>query len=75
METEYLYPDVADRSTPDQWKEDGSMDVRERAANKLREIMRSNYPEYIDPKVDEEIRERYPILLPREAMKADCGRW
>ena len=32
-------------------------------------------PRYIDPKVDEAIRQRLPIRLPREAMEPGCGRW
>jgi hypothetical protein len=42
---------------------------------KARAILASHYPEYIDAAVDEEIRRRYPIALPREAMAAGCGRW
>jgi trimethylamine--corrinoid protein Co-methyltransferase len=75
METEYQYPDVADRSSTDEWEENGAMDIRERAAEKARAILASHYPEYIDAAVDEEIRRRYPILLPREAMASGCGRW
>ncbi len=75
METEYLYPEVADRSTPDEWEEKGAMDIRERAAQRVSALLSSHYPEYIDPKVDEALRKRYPILLPRDAMAPDCGRW
>jgi trimethylamine--corrinoid protein Co-methyltransferase len=31
METEYLYPTVGDRTTPDEWEAGGSLDIRERA--------------------------------------------
>jgi trimethylamine--corrinoid protein Co-methyltransferase len=75
METEYLYPEVADRSTPDEWEEKGALDIRERAAQRVSALLSSHYPEYIDPKVDEALRKRYPILLPRDAMAPDCGRW
>jgi trimethylamine--corrinoid protein Co-methyltransferase len=75
MESEYQYPEVGDRTSADEWEESGASDIRERAAEKARAILSAHYPEYIDPKVDEEIRRRYPILLAREAMAADCGRW
>ncbi|HEY5658073.1 MAG TPA: trimethylamine methyltransferase family protein [Myxococcota bacterium] len=75
METEYQYPDVGDRTSTDAWEEGGATDIRERAAVKVRAILASHYPEYIDPAVDEEIRRRYPILLPREAMAPGNGRW
>jgi trimethylamine--corrinoid protein Co-methyltransferase len=75
METEYLYPELGDRSTTEEWEENGSKLIHERAGERLRELMSSHYPEYIDPKVAEELRGRYPIVLSAEAMKASCGRW
>ena len=75
METEYLYPEVADRATPDVWEEEGGADIRVRARERVRELLSSHYPEYIDAKTDAKIRARFPIHLPREAMRADCGRW
>ena len=32
-------------------------------------------PNYIDPATDREIRQRFPIRLPRKAMSAESGRW
>jgi hypothetical protein len=29
----------------------------------------------MDPAIDMKIRDRFPILLPREAMSAASGRW
>jgi len=75
MESEYLYPAVADRATPDEWTEKGAHDVRERARERVREILSSHYPVYIEPKVDAMIRERYPIRLPAGAMRRATGRW
>ncbi|MEE9230100.1 MAG: trimethylamine methyltransferase family protein [Acidobacteriota bacterium] len=75
METEYEYPELADRLSIDEWEERGAMEIRDRAAEKARAILSSHYPGYIDSSLDEEIRRRYPILLPREAMTRACGRW
>jgi trimethylamine--corrinoid protein Co-methyltransferase len=75
METEYQYPELADRSNADQWVEEGAVDIRDRAAQKARSILSTHYPKYIDPKVDEQIRRKYPILLAPEDMTAGCGRW
>jgi hypothetical protein len=41
----------------------------------VREILRTHYPVHIDPAVDEEIRRRYPIVLPAQDMTAAGGRW
>jgi trimethylamine--corrinoid protein Co-methyltransferase len=75
METEYLYPELGDRSTTGEWEEEGSKLIHERATEKVRELMSSHYPEYIDPKVAEELRRRYPIKLTAEAMTPGSGRW
>ena len=75
MESEYLYPALGDRHSPDEWEELGAKDIRERARERLGDIMTSHYPNYIDPKVDAALRERFPIRLPREAMAPGNGRW
>jgi len=75
MESEYLYPEIADRTPPGAWTENGALDARARARFRAREILSTHYPVYIDPAVDERIRARLPIKLPAEAMRPDCGRW
>jgi len=75
METEYLYPALGDRHTPDEWEEAGATDIRERARERLGEILAAHYPAYIDPALDATLRERFPIRLPAEAMGAASGRW
>jgi trimethylamine--corrinoid protein Co-methyltransferase len=75
METEYLYPDIGDRSSPDEWAEKGAPDIRDVARERVRDILSSHYPDYIDDATDTKLRERFPIALPRDAMRASCGRW
>jgi trimethylamine--corrinoid protein Co-methyltransferase len=75
MESEYLYPDVADRCAPGDWEAGGSQDILERAQSRVREILSSHYPSYIDERLDAEIRRRFPILLSRKQMATDSGRW
>ncbi len=69
MQTEYLYPAVADRSSPKEWIELGSTDVRARARTRLRDILSRHYPDHIDPALDARIRERFPIKLPRDRLR------
>jgi trimethylamine:corrinoid methyltransferase-like protein len=64
-----------DRSTPGEWEAAGSPDIRQRAAERVKSILSTHYPEYIDPAVDAKIRERFPILLSRDVMSADSPRW
>ncbi len=75
METEYVYPTLADRSSPEEWEEKGRQDMRARARGRVRELLAAHYPAYIEPKADAAIRERFPIRLRRSDMQPDCGRW
>ena len=75
METEYQYPALGDRATIEEWEETGSRTMRERAADATRAILSSHYPEYIDREAEKKIRDKYPILLPRDAMTAASARW
>jgi trimethylamine--corrinoid protein Co-methyltransferase len=75
MESEYLYPDVGDRTPPGAWEQQGSKDMLERAHEKVVEVLSSHYPNYIDAAADAEIRKRFPIKLPLKAMAAESGRW
>jgi trimethylamine--corrinoid protein Co-methyltransferase len=75
MRTEYLYPEVADRRSPGEWEAGGKEDVYALAHRKVKSILSSHYPEYIDPAADARIREKFPIRLTRENMRPGNGRW
>lgn len=75
MESEYLYPTLGDRHTPDEWEELGATDIRARARERLRHILGAHYPGYIDRDVDTRLRSRFPICLSADGMTRDAGRW
>ena len=75
MRTEYEYPALADRRTPGEWESAGSPDIRQQAGERVRQILSTHYPEYIDPAVDRRIRDAFPILLPVEFMNTSSTRW
>jgi trimethylamine--corrinoid protein Co-methyltransferase len=75
MQTEYLYPEVADRRTAGEWEVTGKQDVSELAHRKVKEVLSSHYPDYISPAADRRIRERFPIRLAPEDMRPGNGRW
>ena len=75
MQTEYLYPEVADRRTAGEWEVTGKEDVTELAHRKVKKILSSHYPDYIPRDADRKIRERFPIRLAPEDMKPGNGRW
>ena len=68
MQTEYLYPAIGDRKSPNEWTEQGSTDIVERAARKVRDLLATHYPAHIPEAVDAAIRARFPVRLPRESM-------
>ena len=68
MNSEYFYPHVSDRQRRDNWEENGSLDMRELARAKAREILRSHKPKPIPPEIDAAIRQRFEILLPMEVQ-------
>ncbi len=75
MRSEFVYPEIADRSSPGAWEEEGSRNVYERAHERVREILGSHYPAYLDPALDARIRERFPIRLDPADMRPGNGRW
>ena len=70
MQTEYVYPKIADRSSPKEWLELGKPDIVQRAIARKREILESRFPDHVPGEIDSAIREKFNILLPRDAM---CG--
>ena len=75
MQSEYLYPEVADRLTPGAWEELGSRTLYEQAHERVGEMLSNYYPDYIDPAADKRIRSHFPIRLQPEEMRAGNGRW
>ena len=63
MESEYVYPQIANRQSPSDWKQAGALDSWEHATLKAKKILNTYYPQYIDPKLDSVIRCNFPIRL------------
>jgi trimethylamine--corrinoid protein Co-methyltransferase len=75
MQTEYLYPEVADRRTAGEWEVTGKEDVAELAHRKVKKVLSSHYPDYISEAADRRIRDAFPIRLERSDMQPGNGRW
>lgn len=71
METDYVYPQVADRRGPADWQDDGSQDMLMRARDKAQEILASPGSNYLPAALDVKIREQYDILIPGSALEPD----
>lgn len=75
MKSEYHYPPLSDRRTPSDWEAKGGLTMLDRARARVSEILTTHYPSHVGEALDEELRRRFPIRLPREAMVATSGRW
>ncbi len=73
MATEYVYPEIGDRSSPKEWIEMGSTNVVQRARARTTEILDSHYPRHIDADLDAKIRREFPIRLPLGNMSPKTG--
>ncbi|RVI02168.1 methyltransferase [Sinorhizobium meliloti] len=61
MQTEYIYPAVADRTSPKEWVEIGRPDLVARAIERKNRILADAAPSLIATEVDRAIRERFGI--------------
>ncbi|KIC25120.1 trimethylamine methyltransferase family protein [Leisingera sp. ANG-M6] len=69
METEYVYPDLMDRELTDTWEKAGKQTMFDRAREVSDKILGEHYPNYFGSKLDAEVRARFPVKLPPEAMR------
>ncbi len=61
MQTEYIYPAVADRTSPKEWVEIGRPDLVAKAIEKKNRILAEAAPSAIAPEIDLMIREKFQI--------------
>ncbi|MFZ2099162.1 MAG: trimethylamine methyltransferase family protein, partial [Oricola sp.] len=61
MQTEYIYPAVADRTSPKEWNEIGRPDLIKKAIERKNEILARSAAPLIDPAVDAAIRKAFRI--------------
>ncbi len=69
MQKEYIYPALGNRMSPKEWNEAGKPDIVERATAKKREILSSHFPEHIARSIDDRLRSKHDIKLPRSSMQ------
>jgi trimethylamine--corrinoid protein Co-methyltransferase len=70
MERDYVYPLVGDRRSPNEWTENGALDVLSRAESKVKDILARHWPGHISSALDESLRAGGKVKLPHEAMRA-----
>ena len=70
MQSDFLYPDVADRLTIEEWQNAGARDIRDIAIEKTRDILNQYYPRHVSPDIDKMLRAQFDIRLPDSAMQS-----
>jgi len=68
MQSEYIYPEFGDRTSPNLWVDAGKPVMLDLAVQKKDEILASHFPKHISDETDAKLREEFPIFLPPEAM-------
>ncbi|MBT6209715.1 MAG: methyltransferase, partial [Woeseia sp.] len=67
MQSEYIYPDISDRDSPNVWEKNGKPVLLERAIEKRDEILATHFPKHISDETDRQVRDLFPISLPAES--------
>lgn len=68
MQSDYVYPEIGNRQSPIEWDDAGRPSLIEQAHHRVEDILARPRPEHIDPATDQEIRSRFPVLLPEAGM-------
>jgi trimethylamine--corrinoid protein Co-methyltransferase len=69
MQTEYIYPNFSDRTSPNEWEENNKPILLQSAITKKNEILGSHFPAHISEETDEIVRANFPIFLPAESFR------
>ena len=65
MQSEYTYPDVGDRLSPDDWVDAGARPVHDVAHDRVTKILANHHPDHVPAAADARIRETFDIRLER----------
>jgi len=63
MQTDYIYPRLADRTSPKEWEEKGRPDLLARAVERRREILAGPLPGHLPPERDRAARAGSPVPI------------
>jgi trimethylamine--corrinoid protein Co-methyltransferase len=70
MQSEYIFPDLSDRDSPNDWADMGKPVLLEKAIQRKKEILSEHFPSHISDDVDQQLRAKFNIKLSRK----DIGR-
>jgi trimethylamine--corrinoid protein Co-methyltransferase len=73
MQKDYVYPEVADRTSPKEWQEAGKPVLLETARKRVDSILTAHYPKHVSAEIDTAIRQCFDIKLPAARMVVKCN--
>lgn len=65
MQSEYTYPLVGDRNSPDDWVDAGAKNVKERAHEYVTRTLAAHHPDHVPEAARAAIKEAFPLALDR----------
>ena len=68
MSSDFVYPQLADRRSPAQWEQAGSLDIRTVARERTKQVLVTHFPTHLGPEVEAALRAGWDIRLTKEAM-------
>jgi trimethylamine--corrinoid protein Co-methyltransferase len=71
MQSEYVYPVVGDRLSPDDWVDAGAKSAHDVANEYVTRTLASHFPDHVDPDRAAKIRAAFGIQLPPQAAGLD----
>ena len=78
MQTEYVYPEIGDRSSPKEWEELNKPRLLEIAIKRKKEILDNFHPTQLSAELDADLRGKFRILFGayghRICASFNCGR-
>ncbi len=67
MQSDYVYPLVGDRLSPNEWSQNGCLSVIDRARDETRNLLDNHWPDHISVELDRDIRNAFDVKLPLAA--------
>ena len=64
MQTEYVYPIIGDRDSPENWTDAGGLSALQVAHRRAREVLAEHYPGHVSAEAQARIRDAFPVCLP-----------
>ncbi|NQU58817.1 MAG: trimethylamine methyltransferase family protein, partial [Rhodospirillales bacterium] len=74
MQSDYVYPLVGDRMSPNEWTENGCQNVIKRARVEVQNLLDNHWPGHITAELDKSIRDTFDVKLPLAERFATGGK-